>query len=137
MTTCRTTLPRCPAAFAAGGYCGSTGCVSNSSAAASERCTGSIADIAASAGLFPLASGVVEAICDFRLDGIPVPLAADTACGGGTLPTAEVTSCGCGVAARTTGGVAGACAAAGSTTGFATGVLPGALATLAGVASLL
>jgi hypothetical protein len=49
-----------------------------------------MADIAASTGLFPLASGVEEAICDFRLDGIPVLLAVAAACGGAAVRTIGV-----------------------------------------------
>src|SRR5271167_3086985 len=116
MSTCRTTLPRCPLAFAAAGYCGSTGCASRSRAADSGSFTGSIADIAASAGLFPLASGVVEAICDFRLDGMPVLLAAEMACGGVTACTVDVTRRGCGAAGLTIGCT---CAAEGAEPGDA------------------
>jgi hypothetical protein len=55
--------------------------------------TGSIDDMAASAGLFPLASGVLEAICDFRLEGMPALVAAETMGGGAGL-------CTCGGTAR-------------------------------------
>jgi hypothetical protein len=37
--------------------------------------------MAASGGLFPLASGVMDAICDLRLEGIPVLFAAEDAGG--------------------------------------------------------
>jgi hypothetical protein len=62
-----------------------------------------MADIAASGGLFPLASGVVEAICDLRLDGMPVLLAVEAARGGATFCTMVVAGWVCGAAACTVG----------------------------------
>ena len=43
--------------------------VSSARSAASGTWTGSIDCMAASGGLLPLASGAIEAICDFRLEG--------------------------------------------------------------------
>src|ERR1700729_1289252 len=109
INTCSTTLPRCPPALAASGYIGSVGCISRSQAADSGRFTGSIDDIAASTGLAPLASGVVEASCDLRLDGIATLAAGPgTPWGGVETSTGAATGrgcgCGCGTAAWATGG---------------------------------
>src|SRR5208282_580526 len=67
--TCRITVPCWP--FALAGY-PTAGCsVSSARSAASGITTGSIEFMAASGALLPLASGVSEVICDFRLEGIP------------------------------------------------------------------
>ena len=49
--------------------------------------TGSIEGSAASTGLLPLASGVIEAMADFKLEGIPagVVVGVDTECGSGLI----------------------------------------------------
>jgi hypothetical protein len=78
-------------------------------------------DIAASGDLFPLASGVDEAICVFRLEGIPELFATVTACvgegfcAGGTLERGGCGSTDC--ACVSTGGNALGCAAVVATSG--------------------
>jgi hypothetical protein len=52
-------------------------------------------DIAASTGLFPLASGAEEAVCDFRLEGIAGLFPAETVGVGEVARTGAVTL-GCG-----------------------------------------
>jgi hypothetical protein len=59
-------------------------------------------DIAASTGLDPLDWGVLEAICDFRLDGIPALTVAEVACCG-TEGGSDDVSGSLGVAGCTTG----------------------------------
>src|SRR5579862_2460036 len=104
---------------------GSTGCTANSGRAEAGRFTGSMDDMAASAGFVPLASGVAEASCDRRLEGIPA-LAADgiprgaIETGGGTA-----TGRGCAGTGADCGTEGSDCAwLGGSATGDAAAVLP-------------
>ena len=100
-------------------------------AADSVRFTGSMADMAASAGLLPLASGVLEAICDFRLNGMPT-LLAETGCGGATLGWVDVTRRGCGATVWTSGTLVGSGVAAGGAV-----VVAGTMVALVAVESLV
>src|ERR1700722_8875374 len=128
ISTCKTTLPRCPLALADSGYAASIGCDSKSHNVDSGSFTGSIDDIAAPNGLAPLPSGVIEAVCDLRLDGM-FPGAASS-CAGAEFRWGALIETGC-RSARGAGGEMVSCGGgtaeevrAGSTGALATGATP-------------
>src|SRR5262249_59254745 len=68
------------------------GCSASSArSAASGTATGSMDCMAASGALLPLASGTIDAICDFKLDG--------TLAGAGCVPWADIGATGAGALA--------------------------------------
>ena len=92
--------------------------------------------MAASAGLLPLASGVEEAIWDFRLEGMPM-LPAETGCGGVRLGWADVIRRGGGATVRTIGTFSDSGVAAGFVTGDTAVVIAGTTVALVAVESLV
>jgi len=92
---------------------------------------GSIEDIAASTGLDPLFCGIVEAICDLRLDGIAALTLAETGCDE-TEWAAGGSTGGCGWSAGATGA---GCVREGSTLAGASVGFAGRLLTLVDAAT--
>src|ERR1700689_268812 len=97
--TCKVTVAGCPVELAGKSTAGWS--VSSARSAASGITTGSIACMAASGALFPPASGVIDAICDFKLDGTLAEAEAVRGCGetgaeaaAGGAATAGVSECG-------------------------------------------